>query len=61
MTFQLTPATAASVSDETLWDLLFWSESSIEFELYAKDKSGSWKQVGGAGQNAKNPDHAGHA
>mgnify|MGYP000009156920 FL=1 len=53
MTFQLTPATAASVSDETLWDLLFWSESSIEFELYAKDKSGSWEQVGGAGKTAK--------
>ncbi len=53
MTFQLTPATAASVSDATLWDLLFWSESSIEFELYAKDKSGSWKQVGGAGKTAK--------
>lgn len=53
MTFQLTPVTTSSVSDETVWDLLFWSESTIEFSLYARDNGGAWKQVGGTGKTAK--------
>lgn len=53
MTFQLTPVTTSSVSDETMWDLLFWSDSTIEFSLYAKEKDGTWSQIGGNGKTAK--------
>lgn len=44
--FKLTPVTAASVSEDTLYDLIFWSETSMKFQLYYRDKGDRyWTQM----------------
>lgn len=46
MNFRLTPLTAASVSEDTLYDLLFWSDTSMKFELYYRDDGDThWTQM----------------
>ncbi len=46
MNFRLTPLTAASVSEDTLYDLLFWSDTSMKFELYYRNEGDTyWTQM----------------
>lgn len=40
--FKLTPVTAASVSEDTMYDLLFWSTTSMKFALYYRDKGDTY-------------------
>lgn len=49
MNFRVNPITTSSVSDDIVWDLLFWSEQNVSFELYCRDAgnaNGTWEQVG---------------
>ena len=46
MNFRLTPETASSVEADVKWDLLFWSESNVKFELYYHNvDGGTWAKV----------------
>ena len=50
MNFRINPITTSSVSDDIVWDLLFWSEQNIAFELYSRkagDANETWTRVGG--------------
>ncbi len=44
MAFELRPQ-STNVSDNILFDLVFWSNSDINFELQRKDEGGSWQDV----------------
>ena len=49
MNFRVNPITTSSVSDDIVWDLLFWSEQNIAFKLYSRDAGDAnekWTQVG---------------
>lgn len=49
MNFRINPITTSSVSDDIVWDLLFWSEQNIAFKLYSRkagDANEKWTQVG---------------
>lgn len=49
MNFRVNPITTSSVSDDIVWDLLFWSEQNVSFELYCRDAGDAnekWKRVG---------------
>ena len=49
MNFRIDPITTSSVSDDIVWDLLFWSEQNIAFEVYSRnagDANEPWARVG---------------
>lgn len=49
MNFRVNPITTSSVSDDIVWDLLFWSEQNIAFKVYSRkagDANEPWAQVG---------------
>ena len=51
MTFSAKPISHESMADDALWDLIVWSDSSVKFKVYWKEKDadgkwGSWQQVG---------------
>lgn len=45
-TFRVTPVGTESVSEDTLWDMLIWSDSTISYTLYSRERArgedGSW-------------------
>ena len=44
MNFSLTPEGTANVNGEILWDMLFWAEETLTFDLYCDD--GGWEKLG---------------
>ncbi len=50
LSWRLTPVSTDKVDDSIDWDMLIWSDTSVEFDLYARqiggDESGAWKKVG---------------
>lgn len=47
MTFAAVPLAHDSMSETIRWDMVFWSESTVSFELYERLPADStWKQVG---------------
>ena len=54
MTFRLSPVTAASVSENVLWDMVIWSNKSLSFQLYSREVGDAeWKQVKGTKENVE--------
>lgn len=52
MNFRLSPVTTQNVSNETLWDMIFWSSRAMEFELYSREIGDrTWQQLGTASFN----------
>ena len=46
MNFRIEPTTAASVGDDVMWDLLFWSEKKMTIQLYEREEgTQTWTQV----------------
>lgn len=46
MNFRIEPTTAASVGDDVMWDLLFWSEKKMTIQLYErKEGTQAWTQI----------------
>ncbi len=43
--FELTPQSTTTVESNVNWDLLLWSKSSVEFELYYKTPGGAWQRT----------------
>lgn len=53
MNFRLSPATVGSVSNDVVWDLLFWSKFNMKFELYYHDDidgNDTWTKVKNEGE-----------
>lgn len=51
MIFSAKPISHESMADDALWDMIVWSDSSVKFKVYMKEKDadgkwGAWKQVG---------------
>nr|WP_300129233.1 S-layer homology domain-containing protein [uncultured Butyricicoccus sp.] len=44
LAFELRPQ-STRVSEKVMFDLIFWSDSNIEFELYQQQEDGSWQPV----------------
>ncbi len=58
-TFRLTPVGTESVSENTLWDMLVWTDSTISYTLYCRERArtedgvwGAWSDWGLAGTAA---------
>lgn len=47
MNFRLTPEGTSNVTDDTLWDIIFWADESLAFELYCNTGNG-WSLLGEA-------------
>jgi len=45
MPFELLPQSTSSVESNTNWDLIFWSKSSVDFEVYYKTPEGGWQKT----------------
>lgn len=60
MSFKLTPQTAASVDDEVVWDMLFWSEHTMDIEVWYRneDETGwsKWNKLGSLMSIKPSPD-----
>lgn len=56
MNFRLTPEGTDNVNDDVLWDMIFWADETLSFELYCDDGSG-WTLLGEAtiNTNAQQP------
>lgn len=49
LSFKAVPAGTANVSEGVYWDLLFWSSSNLNFDLYTRDEGeGAWTKQGSA-------------
>lgn len=52
MCFQLDPLSTSSTTEDVFYDLMIWSDSSMEFELYTRETTtngrafGAWRDVG---------------
>ena len=54
MSFSLLPTGTKTVDPNVFWDLILWSDTSVEYQIYTKSRnategngSGDWKPVGG--------------
>ncbi|MEY8387092.1 S-layer homology domain-containing protein [Oscillospiraceae bacterium 38-13] len=45
MNFRFTPEGTENVNDDVLWDVIFWADETLSFELYCDDGSG-WRDLG---------------
>ncbi|MCI8400217.1 MAG: S-layer homology domain-containing protein [Oscillibacter sp.] len=46
MNFRLTPVTTQNSSSDTLWDMIFWSNATVAFEMYYRDlPNGNWTKI----------------
>ncbi|HJA35391.1 MAG TPA: S-layer homology domain-containing protein [Firmicutes bacterium] len=43
LAFSMTPISTSKVDDEIYWDMLLWSDTPIQFELYEKKPGGEWE------------------
>ena len=48
ISFNMKPVTTSRVADSEMWDMILWSDTSINFELYRRKTDGSsdWEQIG---------------
>jgi hypothetical protein len=45
MNFRLTPLTTSTVLDEVVWDMIFWSDTTLTFDMYYREMQpdGTWE------------------
>ena len=65
MVFSAEPLSHESMADNIYWDMIIWSETSVQFKLYMKEQTGTdgngnaewseWRQVGVTYDNNGNP------
>ena len=51
VSWRLTPVSTQKVDDSIDWDMLIWSDTSVSFDLYAREvetTTGTWKKLGNA-------------
>lgn len=52
MSFKLTPQTSASVDEDVVWDMLFWSEHTMDIQVWYRNEGDDpkWYPLGGDGK-----------